>query len=108
MPINLPKAIVTYVEAQATKSTDLLDDCFASDAIVRDEGQTMQGIEAIKGWQQAAHAKYQYKVEPLGVSQSGSVYKVSARLSGNFPGSSIIVEYFFTLADDKIASLEIE
>lgn len=108
MTIKFPKAIVAYLEAQATQSTDFLQDCFAFDAIVRDEGQTIQGIDAIKAWQQTAHAKYQYTAEPLDMSHSGNTYKVQTRLSGNFPGSPIVVEYLFRLSNEKIVSLEIE
>src|SRR5258707_4002608 len=108
MPIKCAKAIVADVEAQETESTDLVQDCFAFDAIVRDEGQTIEGINANKAWKQAAHAKYQYTAEPLDMAQSGNTYKLQTRLSGNFPGSPVVVEYLFRLSNDKIISLEIE
>jgi hypothetical protein len=52
-------------------------------------------------------AKYQYSVEPLGVSRLGATVEVPVRLTGSFPGSPIEVTYDFVLARDKIASLEI-
>jgi ketosteroid isomerase-like protein len=108
MTIILPPPLATYLSAEATTDLEALADCFTPDAIVRDEGRTMQGLNAIKAWKKDTKAKYQYTVEPLDVVQDQTTVKMRARLTGKFPGSPIEVTYRFVLANDKIALLEIQ
>jgi hypothetical protein len=105
--MNMPPPLAAYFAAEATTDTGALARCFATDAIVRDEGRTIVGLDAIKGWKRDSKAKYQYSVEPVGVSRLGATVEVPVRLTGSFPGSPIEVTYDFVLAGDKIASLEI-
>ena len=107
MNVTMAKALATYFSAEDTANTDVLEICFAPDAVVRDEGQVMRGLEAIKAWKAGAQAKYRYRVEPLSASISGTTTTVLARLTGSFPGSPIELTYTFGLVGDKIATLEI-
>ncbi|WP_223462420.1 MULTISPECIES: nuclear transport factor 2 family protein [unclassified Pseudomonas] len=107
MKIELPESIASYLAAEKKTDIKILERCFTKDATVRDEGQTYNGLEAIKAWKQASQAKYQYSIEPLSSSQKGQIVTLLARLTGNFPGSPIELTYTVELADDKIASLEI-
>ena len=107
MNVNLPPALAMYFRAEDTAETDVLERCFAADAVVRDEGQVMRGLDAIKAWKAAAQAKYQYRVEPLDAAIGGTTATIRAKLTGNFPGSPIELTYRFGLANDKIASLDI-
>jgi hypothetical protein len=107
MNVTMAKALATYFSAEDTANTDVLEACFAPDAVVRDEGQVMRGLEAIKAWKVAAQAKYRYRVEPSSASTSGTTTTVRARLTGSFPGSPIELTYTFGLVGDKIATLEI-
>ncbi len=66
MAIELPKPIATYLGAETSKDTEVLAHCFAGDAVVHDEGRTIQGIDAIKAWKRESQAKYQYTVEAAG------------------------------------------
>jgi hypothetical protein len=108
MELNLPQPLTTYLNAEATTDVAALADCFAADAVVRDEGRTYQGLEAIQAWKRDAKAKYRYSVLPLEVSRDGATVKMRVRLTGPFPGSPVEVTYTFVLAHDKIASLEID
>ena len=108
MTIILPPALAAYFTAEATTDVETLADCFAADAVVRDEGRTIQGLDAIKVWKKDAKAKYQYTVQPLDVVQDQATVKIRARLTGEFPGSPIEVTYRFVLANDKITLLEIQ
>jgi phage tail sheath gpL-like len=54
-----------------------------------------------------ASAKYQYRSEPLTIAVSEATVTVTARLTGDFPGSPIELRYRFTLEGEKIARLEI-
>jgi ketosteroid isomerase-like protein len=104
---NLPKPIALYIAAENSGDTEALAKCFAENAIVRDEGQTIEGLDAIKKWKAETKKKYRHTIEPLSSIQSDDKTIVMNRLTGNFPGSPIELEFVFTLDRDKIASLEI-
>jgi hypothetical protein len=74
---------------------------------VKDEGQTYAGAEAIKAWKAAASAAYSYTVEPFALEQRGSSQVVRSRVTGNFPGSPVDLQYHFRLERGLIASLEV-
>ena len=104
---NLPKPIALYVAAENSGDTTLFDQCFTEDAVVRDEGKTIEGLAAIKEWKAETKKKYQHTIEPLSSIQKDDKTIVTNRLTGNFPGSPIELEFVFTLDRDKIVSLEI-
>jgi ketosteroid isomerase-like protein len=107
MSLRFPQPITNYLAAVNAKDTDLLADCFAEDAVVQDEGRQYRGLDAIRSWSQETQTKYKYALEALDGSVSGKTVKLSARLTGDFAGSPIELNYLFTLANDKIISLEI-
>lgn len=107
MNIALPNAVEIYLQADTATDESLFSQCFAADAEVHDEGRTIRGVDAIKAWKREAKRKYQYQVEPLSASQDGDKVVMSARLTGNFPGSPVVLTYTFVLKDDRIAALEI-
>jgi ketosteroid isomerase-like protein len=107
MTISLPEPIAAYFKASNDADDARLVPCFAQDAIVRDESHTHQGHEAIRRWLREAKRKYEYSVEPLSVAQDGAHVTVAGKVSGNFPGSPVQLDYVFELRDGKIQSLEI-
>jgi hypothetical protein len=104
---NLPKPIALYVFAENSGDTKLFDECFADDAVVRDENETHQGLAAIKDWKAETKRKYQHTVDPLRITEQDGKFALTNRLTGNFPGSPIELEFVFRLDGDKIVSLEI-
>ena len=107
MSLKLPGPVAAYLAAEKAKNPDMLALCFADAAAVHDEGRDYRGVAAIKAWKRAADAKYQYVLEPLNASVSEKTVKLRARLTGNFPGSPAELDFTFTLANEKITSLEI-
>jgi ketosteroid isomerase-like protein len=107
MSLALPKPVSNYLAAVEAKDTDMLALCFADDALVHDEGRDYRGLDAIRSWKQETQTKYKYRVEPLDASVSGTTVKLRVRLTGDFPGSPVDLDYTFRLANDKITSLEI-
>jgi hypothetical protein len=107
MNASMAPALVAYFGAEDTADVEALERCFTADAVVRDEGRVMRGLDAIKAWKSASQAKYKYRIEPLSASPAGAVATVLARVTGSFPGSPIELTYTFGLVGDKIASLEI-
>ena len=75
--------------------------------MVRDENETHKGLAAIKAWKAKTKRKYQHTVEPLRIWEEEGKLIVTSRLTGNFPGSPIELDFVFTIKDDKIVSLEI-
>ena len=104
---NLPTPIAIYIAAENRDDTETLAQCFAEHAVVRDEGKTIEGLAAIKQWKAETRKKYQHRIEPLASAQQDGKIIVTNRLTGNFPGSPIELEFVFTLDGSKIASLEI-
>jgi hypothetical protein len=51
--------------------------------------------------------KYNHRVEPLAVSHRDGKITVKGRVSGNFPGSPIVLDHSFAIVGDRIVSLEI-
>jgi hypothetical protein len=84
-----------------------MTECFAEHAVVRDEGQTIEGLAAIKRWKAETKRKYSHTVAPLEVAQRDGKTVLKAELTGNFPGSPVTLEFSFTLEDGKIVLLEI-
>ena len=108
MALALPRPVATYLAAVKARDADMLALCFADDAVVHDEDRDYRGLDAIKSWKRETEAKYRYVVEPLDVSVDGNIVRLRARLTGDFPGSPVELDYTFTLANDRIISLEIQ
>jgi hypothetical protein len=104
---NLPKPIALYMAAENSGDTNLFDQCFAENAVVSDENETHKGLTAIKKWKAETRKKYQHTVNPLNIKKESGKFIVTNRLTGNFPGSPIELDFAFTLQGDKILSLEI-
>ena len=107
MLANLPSPIALYISAANRNATQSVHDFFTSDATVRDEGKTIQGIDAIQHWMTDTHARYHHTMEPLSVRNEGEATIVTSRLTGTFPGSPIEVPFTFVLSESKIAKLKI-
>ena len=107
MTVDLPTPIAIYIAAENRGDTEALAQCFAENAVVRDEGQTVEGLAAIQRWNTETKRKYRHTIEPLASSQKDDKTIVTNRLTGSFPGSPIEVQFIFGLDGDKIGTLEI-
>ena len=108
MTPKLPVPIAAYIDAENRGDTEALAQCFAEDAVVRDENKTIKGLAGIKKWKAETKKKYQHTIEPLASAVKEGKTIVTNRLTGNFPGSPIELEFVFTLDGNKITSLEIQ
>jgi len=107
MSLVLPKPIAAYFAAENSDDTEALLQCFAEHAVVRDEGQTIEGLAAIKQWHVEAKKKYHHTVQPIDAVERDGKTVVLGKVSGNFPNSPVTLDYIFGLEGEKIASLEI-
>lgn len=106
MTINLPQPIAAYFAADQLDA-DALAQCFVEGAVVKDEGRTYTGLDAIRKWKTDVAAKFTYTTEPLESADKNGMTIVTSRLNGNFPGSPVNLRFFFRLERDKIAFLEV-
>jgi len=107
MDIHLPEPIATYFAAQDARDFARFERCFDAEAVVRDEGRAIKGVAAIKAWQMEAAAKYNHIAEPVGLIERDGKTVVTAKVTGNFPGSPVGLDHIFELRGDKIVALEI-
>lgn len=107
MTVKLPAIIAEYFDADRKRSADAVADCFTDDAIVKDEGHSYTGRDAIRQWKADSSTKYTYSVEPFSISAEGDKTTVVSHLAGDFPGSPLDLRYLFVLEGQKIAGLEI-
>lgn len=103
---TLPDTIATYFETDQRDPEQWLR-CFTAQAVVKDEGHTHVGLDAIKAWRAGASTKYTYTSHPFAIEQENGRHIVSSRVAGNFPGSPVDLRYRFLLDGGLIASLEI-
>ena len=107
MAIELPAPIDIYFKSSNADDAVALEQCFADNAIVRDERKTIEGLAAIKAWRIDTKRKYSFTAEPLAIAHRDGRIVVTARVSGNFPGSPINLDHTFSLRGDRIVALEI-
>ena len=107
MSIHLPPPIELYVRVENSGDVEALSECFAPNATVRDEGHTYEGLAAIREWKADTKKKYNHTVAPLEVARRDGKTVLKAKLTGDFPGSPVTLEFSFVLEAGKIVSLEI-
>jgi hypothetical protein len=104
--LTLPEPIAAYFAADQ-QNPEALARCFTPQAVVRDEGHTHTGTDAIRAWKAAAAARYNHTAAPFALEREAGVHVVRAHVAGNFPGSPVDLRYRFRLERGLVASLEI-
>ena len=102
---NLPKVIEDLVKAQDNFDSNAYANCFTETAAVFDEGKTHNGRKEIEKWIDKANTAYQATMKPLNYSETEQI--LEAEISGNFPGSPIVLSYQFEIINQQIQSLKI-
>lgn len=108
MSVNLPPVIAAYIQATNDHDTEATLACFAPDAIVTDDGQTMSSTETIKTWIDEVTANYRVTLDVTNVSRQDSKIVVTTLTSGNFDGSPFPFRYTFSIAGNRITRMVIE
>ena len=103
--LTLPEPIAAYFAAE--HKPEALAQCFTAQAVMKDEGHTYTGIKAIQAFMVEASAKYSATSVPFAIEREDGFQRVRANVTGNFPGSPIVLSYRFRLERGLIASLEI-
>lgn len=103
--MNLPKVVEALVKTQNNFDSVAYAKCFTETAVVFDEGKTHNGRKEIEKWINKANKEYQATMKPLEYSTEEEILK--AEVSGNFPGSPVVLSYHFEIAHELIRSLKI-
>ena len=107
MKTQVSATIESYFRASNAGDIEGLVACFSPDATVVDEKQTHRGAAGIRNWSIDVRKKYDFKAEVLKTTENATGAVVTAKVSGNFPGSPVNLDFNFTLERDKIRSLNI-
>lgn len=105
--MTLPAALRAFFDADADGAGAAPLAAFAPAAVVRDEGRTHTGHDAIAAWWRAAKAAYRHTAAPLESAEDGGHTLVRARVTGDFPGSPADLTFAFRLEGGLISALEI-
>ncbi|UPK69443.1 nuclear transport factor 2 family protein [Chitinophaga filiformis] len=105
--MELPKVVGRFIETQNNYDSKAYAACFTDTASVHDEGKTHTGKEEIRQWIEHANEAYQSSMQPLNYEQSGSKAVLTAKVSGTFPGSPIVLKFHLGFKDDLIDSLKV-
>ncbi len=103
--MNVPIVIAALAQAQNNFDPTAYSNCFSETAVVFDEGKTHKGKAEILQWIKKANDEYQTVMKPIEYSATDEILK--AEVSGNFPGSPIVLSYHFELKNGLIQSLKI-
>ena len=105
--MNLPKVIEGLVAAQNNFDSVAYAECFSETAVVFDEGKTHKGRKEIEEWIDEANKKYRAVMKPVAFEEKEKESLLKAKVSGDFPGSPIVMTYHLKIDDKLIQSLKI-
>ena len=107
-PAQLPNTIRDYLAAHEARDTGAAVRAFAPTAVVVDEGRTFRGTEQILDFLGKAGTQFNYTTELIGAGRTDDTrWVVTNRLTGDFPGGVVDLDYRFTMTGDRIAELVI-
>lgn len=107
MNLQLPEAIGTYFRASNSYDSNLLAKCFEEDAILYDEGSAYHGPTAIEAHIVKVNNNLLVKTDVTNAVEKNGDTVVTATISGNFDGSPVTLDFYFTMKNQKIATLKI-
>ncbi|MBN2607279.1 MAG: nuclear transport factor 2 family protein [Thiotrichales bacterium] len=99
--------IEKYIQSSNNNDIETFSSCFKEDATVLDEGQKLQGKQAIIEWFLRNKQRYQHKTKPLNIEISNKEALLTASVNGKFEGSPITLRYRIKLESGLIQDLRI-
>lgn len=105
---TLPESITRYIAATNCFDAQAAAACFATDATVHDEEHDYVGTEAIENWIAESIAKYHAHATVTHAEHDGEKAALKVKVTGEFPGSPVELEFGFRLRQEKISHLAIQ
>lgn len=106
MPLELPRAVADYIEANIRLDLDGMMKEFAPDAVFTDNGKDFVGKDAIRTMLRDEAIAAKAVFEPDTSREEDGKVVLEGPAHGEFPGSPLRFTYRFGLEGDAIKSLE--
>lgn len=107
MPLDLPKSIADYVEANARLDLDGMLKPFLREALFIDNGKHYEGQAAIRHLLEEEVIPVKAIFTPDTIREEGGDVVVEGPAHGDFPGSPLRFTYRFTLVSGAIKTLKV-
>ena len=107
MSENLPEPVAAYLSANNRHDIEAMLVPFATDAVVKDEGQERRGRAAIREWMEETTRRSQPVLEAKETVSKGRSTVVTALVSTAFGGAPVRLRFAFELDGRQIVRLEI-
>jgi uncharacterized protein (TIGR02246 family) len=108
MTETAPPVVERYFRATDAADAAALAECFTTDGVVEDDGETLRGRDEILAWRAALASRFTYTTTVTGSrAVDADSYRVEVTIEGDFPGGKADLAFLFTLRDDLIAALVI-
>jgi ketosteroid isomerase-like protein len=109
--LNLPEPVADYVRAVNAGVTDIFLGSFADDAVVVDVSREVRGLDAITAWAAADIFGAHVQFDVLDVTERQGQIVITVKIDGTFDRTGLpdplVMHHAFTIADGKIARLQI-
>lgn len=105
--MHLPNVITELVKTQNNFDSAAYANCFSETAVVVDEGKTYNGKQQIEGWIKKTNEEYHAVMKPLEYQELENEAVLRAEVSGNFPGSPIVLKFYHRIENGVIQMLKI-
>lgn len=106
MPMDLPRPVADYVEANARLDIDGMMKPFRPGAVFTDNGRPYVGLAEIRRLLAEEAIAVKAIFEPDTVREDNGDIVLEGPAHGEFPGSPLRFTYRFRLVDDAIETLE--
>lgn len=107
MPVELPKPIAAFVEANARLDLEGMLRPFVADAVITDNGHRYEGYADLRRLFEESVLPVKAVFEPDTVRHEGEQVIVQGPAHGDFQGSPLRFTYRFALVQDAIKALDI-
>lgn len=106
MPLELPRAVADYIDANIRLDLDGMMKEFTPDAVFTDNGKAFVGKDAIRTMLRDEAIAVKAVFEPDTSREEDGKVVLEGPAHGEFPGSPLRFTYRFALEGDAIKSLE--
>lgn len=107
MTLTLPRILAEMIAAHNAHDTDAFLACFATDAVVRQDGNVHFGAPAIRAWFEDITRRYVPAFDVTDLAYADGEPVLTGNVSGKFDRSPIQLRFFLGLEDGKIVALKI-
>jgi ketosteroid isomerase-like protein len=106
---KLPKPVANYIRATNSHDVDAFQSNFADDAVVKDVGREIRGMDAIKNWADREIFGVNVTLDVVQAAERDGQTIVTVKIDGTFDRTGLpdplLMNHCFTVAGDKIVAL---